>query len=527
MALGIGPGAEVITPTYSFFATAGCISRLGAVPVFVDIDPLTFNIDVAGVERALTPRTRAIVPVHLFGLAADMDPLLALAGRAGVPIIEDAAQAIGARYRGRELGGLGAVGCYSFFPSKNLGGFGDAGMVTTNDARLAREIRLLRNHGMDPKYFHTRIGGNFRIDAMQAAVLRVKAPRLQAWSNQRRRNADRYRELATAFGVSGHVELPVEPAGCTHIYNQFVIRATKRDDLRRHLTSHGIGTEIYYPVPFHRQDCFSKVPSAANLFPVADRAAATSVALPIYSELTEHSAASRHAHDRGLLRPVPMKRLVLVVGAGGQLGETMVDQLSVRHVVVPVTRHELDVTDARAVMAFAGELCPDVIVNCSAYTNVDGAESDPVAALAVNAMAVRALARAATHLDAALVHYSTDFVFDGKTDRPYAEEDPPNPRGTYAMSKLLGEWFAAETPRHYVLRVESLFGGERARSSIDRILDNLRAGYSCARVRRSFGVTQLRGRCRRGHACVARTRRSGGSVPLCQQRLDQLGRTVA
>ena len=171
-----------------------------------------------------------------------------------------------------------------------------------------------------------------------------------------------------------------------------------------------------------------------------------------------------------------MKRLVLVVGAGGQLGETMVDQLSVRHVVVPATRHDLDVTDARAVMAFVDELCPDVIVNCSAYTNVDAAESDPVAALAVNAMAVRALARAATHVDAALVHYSTDFVFDGKTDRPYTEDDAPNPRGTYAMSKLLGEWFAAETPRHYVLRVESLFGGERARSSIDRILDNLRAG---------------------------------------------------
>jgi dTDP-4-amino-4,6-dideoxygalactose transaminase len=287
MAFGIGPGAEVITPTYSFFATAGCISRLGATPVFVDVDPSTFNIDVGAVERALTSRTRAIVPVHLFGLAAEMDPLLAVARRAGVPVIEDAAQAIGAQYHGRNVGGLGAAGCYSFFPSKNLGGFGDAGMVTTNDAHLAREMRLLRNHGMDPKYFHTRIGGNFRIDAMQAAVLRVKAPRLSGWTSGRRRNADRYRDLAAKFGIEERLQLPTEPDGFTHIYNQFVIRTAGRDDLRRHLGAHGIGTEIYYPVPFHRQECFAGVPSAAGAFPVADRAAATSVALPIYSELTE------------------------------------------------------------------------------------------------------------------------------------------------------------------------------------------------------------------------------------------------
>jgi dTDP-4-amino-4,6-dideoxygalactose transaminase len=286
MALGVGAGDEVITPTYSFFATAGTVSRLGATPVFVDIDPVTFNLDPAAVERALSPRTRAILPVHLYGLSADLDPILGIATRAGVPVVEDAAQAIGARYHGRIVGGLGVIGCFSFFPSKNLGAFGDAGLATTNDPRLARELRLLRNHGAEPKYVHTRIGGNFRLDAIQAAVLRVKAPHLEVWTDARRRNADRYRAFFEAAGLTGTVDLPVEPGGYTHIYNQFVLRAPKRDALRAHLTSHGIGTEIYYPIPFHRQACFAGVPSSTRAFPVADRAAASSLAIPIYGELT-------------------------------------------------------------------------------------------------------------------------------------------------------------------------------------------------------------------------------------------------
>jgi dTDP-4-amino-4,6-dideoxygalactose transaminase len=291
MALGIGPGAEVITPTYSFFATAGCVSRLGAVPVFVDIDPVTFNVDVSAVERALSPRTRAIVAVHLFGLSADMDPLLAVARRAGVPVIEDAAQAIGARYGDRTTGTMGAAGCFSFFPSKNLGGFGDGGMVTTDDATLAKEIRVLRNHGMEPKYVHTRVGGNFRLDALQAAVLRVKAPHLQTWSDARRRNADRYRTLMEEYGLANRFTLPVEPPGYTHIYNQFVIRGERRDALRDHLAARRIGTEIYYPVPLHRQACFAAVAQDVDC-PVADRAAATSLALPIFGELS--LAQQRH-----------------------------------------------------------------------------------------------------------------------------------------------------------------------------------------------------------------------------------------
>ncbi len=292
MALGIGPGAEVITPTYSFFATAGSVSRLGAEPVFVDIDPVTFNMDPAAVERALSPRTRAIVPVHLFGLSAALDPILDLAGRAGVPVIEDAAQAIGARHHGRFVGGLGTAGCLSFFPSKNLGAFGDGGMVLTPDARLAQQIRLLRNHGAEPKYHHARIGGNFRLDALQAAVLRVKAPHLSAWSDARRRNADRYRALVNELGLGTAIELPVEPPGLTHVYNQFVIRAPHRDALRAYLTRHRIGTEIYYPVPFHRQACFATLPSARRAYPVADAAADTSLALPIYGEVTP--AQQRH-----------------------------------------------------------------------------------------------------------------------------------------------------------------------------------------------------------------------------------------
>ena len=292
MALGIGPGDEVITPTYSFFATAGCISRLGATPVFVDIDPVTFNIDAAAAARAVTPRTRALLIVHLFGLCADTTPLLELAAWARVPLIEDAAQAIGATDHSRTAGTMGLAGAFSFFPSKNLGAFGDGGLVTTNDAAIAHEVRLVRDHGMEPKYFHTRIGGNFRLDALQAAVLRVKAPHLAAWTAARRRNADRYRELFAAAGLTGTVELPVEPPGFGHIYNQFVIRGEGRDALRDYLTAHQVGTEIYYPVPFHGQECFKGVEPWSqggleeNRFPHADRAAATSLALPIYGELT-------------------------------------------------------------------------------------------------------------------------------------------------------------------------------------------------------------------------------------------------
>jgi dTDP-4-amino-4,6-dideoxygalactose transaminase len=286
MALGIGPGDEVITPTYSFFATAGCVSRLGATPVFIDVEPLTFNINPALTAAAITPKTKAILPVHLFGLCAEMDQVNDTARHAGVPVIEDACQAIGARDRGRQAGTIGTVGCFSFFPSKNLGAFGDGGLVTTNDRALAHEIRLLRNHGAEPKYFHSRIGGNFRLDALQAAVLRVKAPHLAAWSDARRRNADRYRALFHDHNLDAHVTLPVEPAGAFHIYNQFVIRGDRRDALKAHLDARGIGNEIYYPVPLHQQACFASLPNHPGGFPVSDHAAATSLAIPIYGELT-------------------------------------------------------------------------------------------------------------------------------------------------------------------------------------------------------------------------------------------------
>lgn len=287
MALGIGPGDEVITPTYSFFATAGCVSRLGATPVLVDVDPVTFNANPAAIAAAITPKTKAIIPVHLYGLVADMEAIRQIADRAGVPVIEDAAQAIGARRHGTQAGNFGLAGCLSFFPSKNLGAFGDGGLVTTNDDALAKEIKLLRNHGAEPKYYHAKIGGNFRIDALQAAVLRVKAPHLASWTAARRRNADRYRALFADAGLDRVLTLPVEPAGSFHIYNQFVIRGPERDALRAHLTANKIGTDIYYPVPFHRQECFASLDAPANGFPNADTAANTSLALPIYGELTE------------------------------------------------------------------------------------------------------------------------------------------------------------------------------------------------------------------------------------------------
>jgi dTDP-4-amino-4,6-dideoxygalactose transaminase len=287
MALGIGPGDEVVTSTFSFFATAGCIVRLGATPKLVDIDPATFNIDPAAAAAAFTSRTRALIPVHLYGLCADLDPMLEAARRAGIAVIEDAAQAIGATYKGRQAGSMGTIGCFSFFPSKNLGAFGDGGFVTTNDDPLAQEIRLLRNHGAEPKYFHRRVGGNFRLDALQAAVLRVKLPHLGEWSALRRRNAERYRRFFTDAGLTNTVALPAWPADREHIFNQYVIRVQQRDDVRAQLEAAGIGTEIYYPVPFHLQECFASLGYHAGDFPHAEAAAAETLALPIYGELAE------------------------------------------------------------------------------------------------------------------------------------------------------------------------------------------------------------------------------------------------
>jgi dTDP-4-amino-4,6-dideoxygalactose transaminase len=285
MALGIGAGDEVITSTYSFFATAGCIARTGARPVLVDIDPETFNLDPQAAIAAMGPRTKAILPVHLYGQIADMQPLVDAAAARSVAVIEDACQSIGAAHHGRQAGSWGLAACFSFFPSKNLGAFGDGGLTTTNDAAFARELRLMRSHGSERRYYHEKIGANFRLDALQAAILRVKAPHLAAWTGARRANADRYRELFAKAGI-GEVTLPVARPENVHIYNQFVIRARRRDDLRAHLTARGIGTEVYYPVPFHQQDCFQYLGYRAGDFPNAERAAAETLALPIYGELT-------------------------------------------------------------------------------------------------------------------------------------------------------------------------------------------------------------------------------------------------
>jgi len=286
MALGIKAGDEVVTTTYSFFATAGAIVRVGAKPVLVDIDPATFNIDPVQVAAAITSRTRAIMPVHLFGLGSDMDPIMDAANRAGIPVIEDAAQAIGSTYRSRPLGTIGAFGCFSFFPSKNLGAFGDAGLLTSEDDELAARARLLRTHGMRPKYYHHLVGANFRMDALQAAVLRVKAPHLAGWTDGRRANAARYRSLFHAAGLDPSVTLPSAPADRLHIFNQFVIRTPDRDGLKHHLDEHGIGNEIYYPVPFHLQPCFADLGYRQGAFPHAERAARESLAIPVYGELS-------------------------------------------------------------------------------------------------------------------------------------------------------------------------------------------------------------------------------------------------
>ncbi len=291
MAVDVGPGDEVITTPYTFFATAGSIARLGAKAVFVDIDPFTYNIDVSALEAAITERTKAIVPVHLFGQMADMDPIMEIAQRHNLYVIEDAAQAIGSEYKDRRAGSIGHLACFSFFPSKNLGGFGDGGMVTSNHPELADRVKRLRNHGYRKKYYNQEVGGNFRLDALQAAVLRVKLPHLDEWTAGRQHNADVYRGLFEEAGLSDIV-LPTALPDRYHIYNQFVIRGRQRDELMVYLKEYQIGCEIYYPVALHLQECFEDWGGQPGDMPVSEGAAAQTLALPIYPELTDDMQAT-------------------------------------------------------------------------------------------------------------------------------------------------------------------------------------------------------------------------------------------
>ncbi len=286
MALGVRPGDEVITTPFTFFATASSITRLGARPVFVDISPGDFNIDPELIERAITPRSKAIMPVHLFGQCAEMDAIREIAERRNLPVVEDAAQAIGAEYHKRRAGSMGEIGCFSFFPSKNLGGAGEGGLVTTNDDRLAEKLRLLRVHGMEPKYHHRVVGINSRLDALQAATLRVKLKYLDGWSDARRRNAEHYDRLF-AEAVVEEVTTPAVRTNRRHIFNQYTIRCSRRDELMDFLKRRGVDSEIYYPVPLHLQECFSYLGYKSGDFPMTERASRECLSLPIYPELTE------------------------------------------------------------------------------------------------------------------------------------------------------------------------------------------------------------------------------------------------
>jgi dTDP-4-amino-4,6-dideoxygalactose transaminase len=288
MALDIGAGDEVITTPYTFFATAGTIARVGARPVFVDIEPGSFNISPKAIERAITTRTKAIMPVHLYGQVADMDPIMDIARRRGLRVIEDAAQAIGSEdAKGRRACSIGDIGCLSFFPTKNLGAFGDAGACVTNDDVLAARMMKLRVHGMEPKYYHELIGGNFRLDEIQAAVLNVKLPHLDSWSAARQRNAAFYDAAFAKAAIKGLVTPPPAPKGARHIYNQYCIRVPRRDALRAFLGQQGIGVEIYYPLALHMQQCFAYLGHAPADFPESLRATRETLALPIYPELEQ------------------------------------------------------------------------------------------------------------------------------------------------------------------------------------------------------------------------------------------------
>lgn len=283
MAEEIGPGDEVITTPYTFFATVGAISRLGATPVFVDIDPATYNINSSHIEAKVTKKTRAIVPVHLYGQTADLDPIMQVAEKHGLVVIEDAAQAIGAEYKGRRAGSIGHYGCFSFFPSKNLGCAGDGGMIVTNDAKRAEKLKVLRAHGSKPKYYHKVVGGNFRLDALHAAVVTAKLSHLDGWTAGRQRNAKLYDELFSGFNK---VERPAVVES-RHIFNQYVIRVAERDKLQAFLKEKGVGTEVYYPVPMHIQECFAYLGCKEGDFAESERAAKHTLALPIYPELSK------------------------------------------------------------------------------------------------------------------------------------------------------------------------------------------------------------------------------------------------
>lgn len=290
MALGIGPGDEVIVPSFTFFATASAVWRLGAKPVFADIVPETFNLDPADVLYKLTTSTKAIIPVHLFGQCAEMDEIRQIATAArGIPIIEDACQAIGAEYRGAQAGSIGATGCFSFYPTKNLGGFGDGGLITTNDDELAAKLRVLRDHGQQPRYYHHFVGFNSRLDALQAAVLNVKLPKLDEWAAARERHASRYAEEFTERAIENTVVPPTASEGCTHVWNQYTVRVTngRRDALQKYLSDRKIGSAIYYPVPLHLQKCFASLGCEEGSLPVTEKACREVLSLPVYPELTD------------------------------------------------------------------------------------------------------------------------------------------------------------------------------------------------------------------------------------------------
>lgn len=294
MALEVGPGDEVIVPSFTFFATASAVTRLGATPIFADIDPSTYNIDPACVERLLNKKTKAIIPVHLYGQCAEMDILMQIAGSAGVPVVEDAAQAIGAEFDGCRAGSMGRIGCFSFYPTKNLGGAGDGGMITTDDDVLAEKLRLLRVHGMEPRYYHGMIGINSRLDSFQAAILNVKFPYLDRWTAMRAENAARYTRLFTEAGLDRFLVLPQAMRHGRHVWNQYVVRIPdgRRDEVRSFLTEAKIGSEIYYPLGLHEQQCFAHLGYRRGDLPETDRASAEVLALPIFPELTAEEQAA-------------------------------------------------------------------------------------------------------------------------------------------------------------------------------------------------------------------------------------------
>ena len=526
-------------PPFTFVSTANAFVLRGARPVFVDIRPDTLNLDERLLEGAITPRTKAIYLVHYAGVACEMDAVAAIAARHGLAIVEDNAHGLFGRYKGRALGSFGVMSTLSFHDTKNLS-CGEGGALVLNDASLTERAEIIREKGTNrakfyrgqlDKYTWVDVGSSFLPSDILAAYLLAQLEAHEAIQRRRQAIWTRYRDGADRLGgARRRARCRSFPRGANIrriSFHLLMPSLAVRTAFIQHMRDHRVLAMFHYQ-PLHLSDMGRRLRRAAGPVP-GDRGRRGPPGAPAVVLPTGRRPADTRHRGRGVVRamttaasgPPPS---VLIVGAAGQLGERMAAQLAARYPVTPLTRRDVDVTDARALRAAVIDRRPGVVINCAAYNNVDAAEDAAAHAIEVNALAVGTLARAVADVGGVFVHYSSDFVFDGRATTPYTEADAPEPCSVYGQSKLVGEWLAADAPRHYVLRVESLFGGSRARSSIDKIIAAVREGRPGPGLCRSHHVAQLRRRCGVGHRGAGGFGGAGWPLSLRQHRLRGVAR---